>query len=511
MMNKPKLVIAGPGAGKTYGLVNQIIDKLKTLSPSKYIVVITYTNSASDNIKQRLSKRIQIPPNLFIGTMHSFLNRFIVIPFSSFNNTKVNGEKLFIQCATDDIFQKLKKETGKTYNYKTANFIKKKIKDSMHKNGYITYDQTVSLAKECFENKKIKKIVANKIQYLFVDEFQDTGNNIFYIIDSIRKEKTTEIYCVGDPEQYIQSYDSSIKNFSNIPILKASCTTSYDVEINDSNFRCSEPIVSFLNHFNNREYGTNTFRQICKKETGTESVKFIDKFENVSNIIPSFFEICQQLGITHNDRCILAKKNEVIKRIVRALDGNIISPRKSNNISPIREIMATLLSALSLNQTEYLNRYNTTIFELRKNCIRILKAIKSGEITNENTFYKFISESLGLEVKTTVPFKLGNLRIHGSVSSTESSVVVSNFHNYKGLESKAVLVIAKTEDELLLWIETNQETRDAKRTNETTDYPRLGYVAFSRAKQLLCISCLEQISPETKEKLKSLDVELIID
>lgn len=71
------------------------------------------------------------------------------------------------------------------------------------------------------------------------------------------------------------------------------------------------------------------------------------------------------------------------------------------------------------------------------------------------------------------------------------------------------MAIAKTETELLLWIETNQTIRDAKRDNETTDYPRLGYVAFSRAKQLLCISCLEKISDDTKTKLTELNVEIV--
>ena len=114
MPNKPILVIAGPGAGKTYGMVNEIIQSLKTLSPARYMIVITYTNSATNNIKERLSKKIQIPQNLFIGTMHSFLNKFIVIPFSSFHNNSINGEKLFIQCQTTDIFENIRKENKKT-------------------------------------------------------------------------------------------------------------------------------------------------------------------------------------------------------------------------------------------------------------------------------------------------------------------------------------------------------------------------------------------------------------
>ncbi|MCD4675142.1 MAG: UvrD-helicase domain-containing protein [Desulfobacula sp.] len=509
MAKKPILLIAGPGAGKTYGMVNEIISSLNKLSPTRYMIVITYTNSATNNIKERLSKRIQIPPNLFVGTMHSFLNKFIVIPFSSFQNKDIKGEKLFIQCQTADIFEKLKKKNKQTYDYKAANYIKKKIKTSMNNSGYITYDQTVTLAKECFENKKIRKIISNRIQYLFVDEFQDTDNNIFYIIDAIRKEKTTDIYCVGDPEQYIQSFDSPIKNFTNIPILKASNSNSYELKLNVSNFRSSGTITTFINNFNSRMFGPNIFNQKSESNNNGESVKFIDAFENVSNMLPVFFYECKKLNIAKNDRCILAKKNDVINRISAALDNNFISPKKGNNISPIQEIMATLLSALNLNQTEYFEKHNSTVFELRKNCILILKAIKKGIIDNENTFYNFVKNELNLELNTVIPIKLGNLRINGSTISKENVVIVSNIHNYKGLESEAVLALAKTEAELLLWIELNQNIRDDRRDNETTDYPRLGYVAFSRAKQLLCISCLERISKETKDKLEELGVEII--
>lgn len=509
MTNKPILVVAGPGAGKTYGMVNEIIQSLKALSPAKYMIVITYTNSATNNIKERLASQIQIPQNLFIGTMHSFLNKFIVIPFSSFHNNTIKGEKLFIQCQTSDIFEKLKKENKKTYSPKDAAIIQSRIKKAMNEKGYITYDQTISLAKQCIENKRIKKIIANRIQFLYVDEFQDTGNNIFAVIDAIRKERVTSIYCVGDPEQYIQSYDSTIKNFTKIPILKISNVNTYELRINDSNYRSTESITSFLNHFNGRMFGANTFRQSCKTENIGEAVKFIDKPENVSDMIPLFFNECEKLNIANNDRCVLAKRNEVINRIKSALNDNIISPRKSNNFNPIKEIMATLLSTIGLNQGEYFKKYNTTIFDLRKTCIQILKEIKSGKIENENTFFNFVKDELKLEVKNAVPFMLRNLRINDSVLSKNEAVVLSNIHNYKGLESKAVLAISKTEAELLLWLEMDLTIRDTRRTNETTDYPRLGYVAFSRAKELLCIACLEPVTEKTKEIIKGLNVELI--
>lgn len=47
---------------------------------------------------------------------------------------------------------------------------------------------------------------------------------------------------------------------------------------------------------------------------------------------------------------------------------------------------------------------------------------------------------------------------------------------------------------------------DTKRTNETTDYPRLGYVAFSRAERLLCFACLEKVKATTLNKITDLEV-----
>ena len=87
--------------------------------------------------------------------------------------------------------------------------------------------------------------------------------------------------------------------------------------------------------------------------------------------------------------------------------------------------------------------------------------------------------------------------------------MVSNIHRFKGLEVDAVLAVAKTEKELKLRLETDTAIRDAHNEKATSDYPRLGYVAFSRARKILCIACLESIKQDTKEKLKSLNVDII--
>jgi DNA helicase-2/ATP-dependent DNA helicase PcrA len=507
-VGKPKIVIAGPGAGKTHGMVDEIIQALKHLERHRYMVVVTYTNSATKNIKERLGKRIALPPNLFIGTIHSFLNRFIVIPYSSLNNNDINGEKLFIQCGTDDVLKRMFKNTGETPDFKAKNYIKSRLTTSLNKDGYITYDQTLNLAEKSLENKRLKEILANRIQYLYVDEFQDTGNKMFGIIESLRKEKKTTIYCVGDPEQYIQSFDSSIKNFQNIPILKASRMNQYVTTLNKTNRRSVQTIVTFLNNFSQRMYEANTFEQHCHNKIPGVPVKFISATQDITTMLPEFFKRCESNDIPFKERGIIAKKNDVIKKAVAALNGNVLAPDKSARISAVSEIKDTLLSSLGTNQKDFCKEKGLTPFDLRIMAVQIIRAIRTEIITNENSFASFIKDTFDLVIKNDIPFKIDNLR-QIIVSNTDNkAIMVSNIHRFKGLELDAVLAVAKNEIELNLWLESSTETRDAHSDKATSDYPRLGYVAFSRARKVLCIACLESISDKTKQRLNDLGVEI---
>lgn len=512
-----KLVIAGPGAGKTHNMVESIIGALPELSPARYMAVITYTNAAANNIYLRVSKRISIPENLFIGTMHSFLNRFIVMPFGTFGSEEVAKEKLFMQCDLDAVFKKvesLKDSDKRTQTPQAASVLKSKIRKRLNTKGYITFDQTLSIAKDCVSNTAVGKSLSNRLQFLFVDEFQDSGNDVYSIIENMRKQQKTKIYCVGDPEQYIQSFDSSIRSFQNIPILKAATSSNYDVEINDKNFRCTQKIVSFLNKFNGRQFKTGIFKQEATCRLGNavaevgEDIMFTAKWGNVKPMIEEFYNKCDDMGIAISGRCILAKKNDVVNRIAAAVNNHFMNPRKETGVTPIKAIQDTLLSTIRMNQTQFCDRYQTNVYTLRKYSIAIFKAIRSGRIINENTYGSFIKEELNLEMVEGLPVKIENLKFDFNYS-TASAVTLCNIHTIKGLESEAVLAIAKTEEELLLWIETKAEIRELKRGNEKTDYPRLGYVAFSRAERFLCIGCLEEVSAATMDKLQSLNVKLL--
>lgn len=505
---KPKLVIAGPGAGKTHNMVDAIIKALSLSHPNRYIAVITYTNAATNNIKTRLVKRIAFPENLFIGTMHSFINRFIVIPYASVVLDKIGQEKIFMQCDTDDVFELVKKKNGKEYDNKAAAVLRAKIKDKLNEKGLITFDQTIALARECMEAEYVKRIISNRLQFLFIDEFQDTSNGISEIIEHIRKQGKTDIYCVGDPEQYIQSFESSVKIFGNIPILKTAANSRYDVEFNQANRRCSIPIITFLNKFNGRVFNGNRFEQKLDDSFEGPPVFFINRPQNIKDILPVFNTECDKLAIDIRERYVIGKKKDVIRRISAALNNHYVSPEKNSRQSLLGAVKDTLLSTLQLNQTQFCESYKCDVFHLRKICISIIKAIRDGVISNQNTFGKFVLEKYDLKVNAALPVMIENFQVMVSEADSKEYMTVSTIHTVKGLEADAVLTIAKTEAELLLWLETDHSVRDLYRGKEQTDYPRLGYVAFSRARKLLAIACLEQIADITSQKLRTLGVSI---
>ena len=79
----------------------------------------------------------------------------------------------------------------------------------------------------------------------------------------------------------------------------------------------------------------------------------------------------------------------------------------------------------------------------------------------------------------------------------------STVQSSKGLEATSVLVITENNQELNDWLDFE------KSNSELDDKYRLGYVAFSRARDMLCISCLGNVDSSLIEKLENLNVHIV--
>ena len=167
-------------------------------------------------------------------------------------------------------------------------------------------------------------------------------------------------------------------------------------------------------------------------------------------MLEDFYSECDRVSIPIAGRCILGKRNDLFNRIVNAVNNKYMNPKKANNILPLKAIQDTLLTTLQMNKSQFLEKYHTDIYALRRHAIALFKAIHTGMIIDEDSYGKFVTDTLKLTINEGLPVKIENLRVDNMIYEEGSLVTVANIHTIKGLEAPAVLAIANTEAELLL-------------------------------------------------------------
>ena len=240
--DKNLLLIAGAGAGKTY----TITEKIKYLIEEKHlkedeILVISFTNKSVNDLKKRINYKINIMT--FHKLAMSILDEYHI-------NYKLVSDN-YLDFVTDEFFKSLQNNEYineilkyfRKYNYedflnnydyiefkkliinlikifKTNNKTKEDFKKLFKTNSFLskyTYiikciyeNDLISSNSFDFDNLIIKATeVLNKptkYKYIIVDEFQDTSNIRFNLINKIRDISDAIIFCVGDDYQSIYHF-----------------------------------------------------------------------------------------------------------------------------------------------------------------------------------------------------------------------------------------------------------------------------------------------------------------
>ena len=231
-INKPILIIAGPGMGKTYTLaykMRYLVMKKKN-NPEK-IIVITFTNEAAINMRKRISiendKKVFINSELqpsIICTIHGFANRIVKKNYLKLGYRKNPttlpssgiGELLIRDCA--QIIGSKRKDADNTIKCRQEGkcitkeeSIKCKIcfeyQKLLKRFNYIDFDEQIFLACKLLEEEPdiLPKIHKN-MEYLLVDEYQDINYAQCKLIKLLCKGKEEKLFAVGDSYQSIYSF-----------------------------------------------------------------------------------------------------------------------------------------------------------------------------------------------------------------------------------------------------------------------------------------------------------------
>ncbi len=102
------LLVACPGSGKTRTLTYKIAFELSKLTDTKkYIIAITYTNRAADEIKERIELLGVNTKQLWIGTIHAFCLEWIIRPYSLYIHQLKKGFRVTNSYDSEEIISEL--------------------------------------------------------------------------------------------------------------------------------------------------------------------------------------------------------------------------------------------------------------------------------------------------------------------------------------------------------------------------------------------------------------------
>ncbi len=230
-INGPSIILAGAGSGKTRVLVYKVLNLVENnhISPLN-IVMITFTNKAANEMKQRMGlKRLG-----FIGTFHSFCcmilrreanhlgfdNNFVIFDEDdSFSLLKKIIKKLEIKKYTPSFFlnrisaaknqlisPERYLELFSDYSAPMVAEVYVLYQKELRKNNALDFDDLILETVNLFmRHEKILEKYQDRYPYLLVDEFQDT-NYIQYLLTKLLSEKYKKVTSVGDFSQSIYSW-----------------------------------------------------------------------------------------------------------------------------------------------------------------------------------------------------------------------------------------------------------------------------------------------------------------
>jgi len=268
------LILAGAGSGKTKTLTARLaylvgevgIDPANTLT-------LTFTNKAAAEMRERALKlmptKVSYPP--LLCTFHKF-----GLLFLKFHIEKLGRSNTFVIIDSDDkkrllrsIAKELKidlnisfiaSEISKYKNsllspevvlqkaeltdYKQVAKIYEQYQANIEENNLVDFDDLLALTYKILdENEILRKETSNRYKYIMVDEYQDTNELQYRLLEHLCSEHDN-LCVVGDDDQSIYGWRGA--NIRNILEFADNFEKTKTVKL-EINYRSTEPILKAAN------------------------------------------------------------------------------------------------------------------------------------------------------------------------------------------------------------------------------------------------------------------------
>jgi DNA helicase-2/ATP-dependent DNA helicase PcrA len=275
------MIIAGAGSGKTRTLTYRLANLLAQGASPYSIMVLTFTNKAADEMKERIIELIGPKiTGMMIGTFHSvflkilrmecdklgYIKNFSIYDTSDSKSLIKNivkdfglDDKVYNTSYVLDRISKSKNNLVSSEEYLEDNMlITEDIVAGKPEIGRIYHEYTCRLRKNMamdFDDlifntytllslfPEVAEKYQNRFKYIMVDEYQDT-NHAQYTVIKMLAEKHKNICVVGDDAQSIYAFRGA--NIQNILNFKKDYSDAYTFKL-EQNYRSAGNIVNAAN------------------------------------------------------------------------------------------------------------------------------------------------------------------------------------------------------------------------------------------------------------------------
>lgn len=267
-------LVACPGSGKTRALIYKAALELSRLqSKRQFVVAITYTNRAADEIKERIELLGVETDQLWIGTIHSFCLEWILKPYAIYHDQLKYGFSVINSHDSEELLTSICSASGAKvaywdcgYYFVPGGYVLSCLEQHKHRalNAvFAQYFQALSAGRKIdFElilyyahqlitsNPSIASILSNLFRFVLVDEFQDTKLIQYEIVAAILRagQGRSDAFVVGDPNQSI--YGSLGGQAMPAADLSRLSNTVFRELSLDRNYRSSARITGYFAAFN---------------------------------------------------------------------------------------------------------------------------------------------------------------------------------------------------------------------------------------------------------------------
>ena len=422
----PAMVLAGPGAGKTYVITNRVkalIDEYG-VKPEQ-ILVVTFSKAAAVEMKERfemLTGGRRLPVRF--GTFHSVFFQILRLAYhyevkdiatpalkyrfleETLNETgygvddkkeflsdiekeisRVKGEGIEIDCyfssaCSAEIFQKMYRG----------------YQEKLQRHRCLDFDDMVVYAYQLLkEREDIRRRWQAQFRYLLIDEFQDI-NRLQYETVCMLAEPENNLFIVGDDDQSIYGFRGA----------KPGIMLSFPKRFPDTkqivlgvNYRCSDEIMKAAERLigkNNERYEKHI---VANK--GKEQPVHMKKCENLpdeAEKIVAQIQMYQKEGIAYQEMAVLFRTNMQMRLLAGKLMEHGVPFTMRENLPNLfdtwmaKDIMCYLQLALGNRSREkflkianrpvrYLSRTAFTESEVSFDKLRAYYAVKNQEWMEE--------------------------------------------------------------------------------------------------------------------------------